>query len=214
MTSLVQLAVGTLAAAHFSGHAGPLALTLILGLTIFALSISVLHLGRPAFAWRALKMWRRSWLSREVLLFALFFITLNSLTAATWFAILRPFPFEKTTLLALGIFATIFGVAGVLASARIYLVPARPAWNTLHTPLDFLLSSALLGCAAMPLLVFTTIPVRTFTFLNALSLIGRTNSFARPIVLAGALWMLNQIVRAIRLRRSSTYEHRASVALT
>ncbi len=47
-------------------------------LTAFTLNISVLHLGRPAYAWRALKMWRRSWLSREVLLFGLFFAALVS----------------------------------------------------------------------------------------------------------------------------------------
>ena len=34
-----------------------------------ALGASTLHLGRPIYAYRALKMWRRSWLSREVLLF-------------------------------------------------------------------------------------------------------------------------------------------------
>ena len=33
-----------------------------------SLGASTLHLGRPIYAWRALKMWRRSWLSREVLL--------------------------------------------------------------------------------------------------------------------------------------------------
>ena len=37
-----------------------------------ALGASTLHLGRPIYAYRAMKMWRRSWLSREVLLFACF----------------------------------------------------------------------------------------------------------------------------------------------
>ena len=37
-----------------------------------ALAASTLHLGRPVHAYRALKMWRRSWLSREVLLFTAF----------------------------------------------------------------------------------------------------------------------------------------------
>ena len=134
MTTLVQLAVGTFIAALSSHHAGPMALALTLILTIIALNISVLHLGRPAFAWRALKMWRRSWLSREVLLFALFFIALSSLTAITSFDALHPFRFEGVILLALRILTSIFGIVGVLTSARIYLVPARPAWNTIHTP--------------------------------------------------------------------------------
>jgi DMSO reductase iron-sulfur subunit len=214
MTSLVQLSVGTLVTAQLVGLSNPVVLTLILTLTIFALNISVLHLGRPAFAWRALKMWRRSWLSREVLLFALFFVTLSSFTAVTWFAALSPFRFEKMILTPLEVLAPIFGVTGVLTSARIYLVPARPAWNTLHTPLDFLLSSVLLGCAGMPLLLRATVAIHTFVCLRALPPVGVTSVSVKPTILAAALWMLNQIVRAIRLHRSSTYERRASASLT
>jgi hypothetical protein len=63
MTSLIQLSAGTLVAALLSHHDRPIALALVLALTAFTLNISVLHVGRPAYAWRALKMWRRSWLS-------------------------------------------------------------------------------------------------------------------------------------------------------
>jgi formate dehydrogenase iron-sulfur subunit len=48
MTSLIQLSAGTLVAALLSHHAGPIALALILVLTVFTLNISVLHLGRPS----------------------------------------------------------------------------------------------------------------------------------------------------------------------
>ena len=213
MTTLIQLAVGTLVAALWSRCAGPVTLTLILALTILALNISVFHLGRPAFAWRALKMWRRSWLSREVLLFTLFFLALCSFTALTWFAALGAFPVPTNALLVLGILTSLFGVAGVLASARIYLVPARPAWNTLHTPIDFLLSSALLGCAALPLLVRTSHTMRELAFLDVLPPIARLSMSAKPIALTAMLWMLNQTIRTFRLHRSSTYEHRACVSL-
>ena len=37
-----------------------------------ALGASTMHLGRPIHAYRALKMWKRSWLSREVLMFSAF----------------------------------------------------------------------------------------------------------------------------------------------
>ncbi len=63
-------------------------LTLLLFITTIALNISVFHLGRPAYAWRALKMWRRSWLSREVLLFGLFFAAIAAFTLASWLATL------------------------------------------------------------------------------------------------------------------------------
>jgi formate dehydrogenase iron-sulfur subunit len=213
MTTLIQLAVGALVTTLCFGRVNPIALALVLALTMLALNISVLHLGRPAFAWRALKMWRRSWLSREVLLFSLFFIAFSSFTAVAWLAALRTLPFEGTVLLALSILTPVFGIAGVLASARIYLVPARPAWNTLHTPLDFVLSSALLGCAATPLLLRASAAIRTLPSLAALSPIEHASVSVKPIILIASLWMLNQIIRTIRLHRSSTYEHRASVAL-
>ena len=38
-----------------------------------------------------------------------------------------------------------FGVAGVTASACIYRVPARPAWNTRHTIAHFHLTAGILG---------------------------------------------------------------------
>src|SRR5215469_4543985 len=213
MTTLIQLSVGTLVTALCFRRTNPIALTLIFVTTNLALMISVLHLGRPAFAWRALKMWRRSWLSREVLLFGLFFAALSSLTAASWLAALHSFAFEKAVLSSLGVLAAIFGIAGILASARIYLVPARPAWNTAHTPTDFLLSSALLGCAAMPLVLHATRALSELPFLASLPPIDHAQISTRPAIVAAVFWILNQMIRTIRLHRSSTYEHRASASL-
>ncbi|MFQ5716616.1 MAG: DmsC/YnfH family molybdoenzyme membrane anchor subunit, partial [Nitrospinales bacterium] len=56
-------------AAHRSLAIGAVA-SLLAGL--IAMGASVFHLGRPMYAFRALKMWRRSWLSREILFFTLF----------------------------------------------------------------------------------------------------------------------------------------------
>jgi formate dehydrogenase iron-sulfur subunit len=213
MTTLIQLSAGTLLAALLSHHAGPIALTLILALTIFTLNISFLHLGRPAYAWRALKMWRRSWLSREVLLFGLFFVSLASLTAATWLSVAHALPLAKILLRALQLLAPALGIAGILASARIYLVPARPAWNTLHTPIDFLLSSVVLGCAAMPLLIRVTLVLRILPPLRDFSPQFNASFPLKPLIVASALWMLNHIVRTICLHHSETYERRACASL-
>ena len=216
MTSLIQLSAGTLTVALVSHHGGPISLTLILVLTAFTLNISVLHLGRPAYAWRALKMWRRSWLSREVLLFGLFFVALTTLTIASWLAATTVLPVATPTqiLTVLQFLAPVLGLAGIFASARIYLVPARPAWNTPHTPIDFFLSSAVLGCAAAPILLQITVALRTlpqFRFLGPSSL---TPLFPLwPLILSSALWMFNHIVRTILLHYSDTYERRACAAL-
>ena len=47
-------------------------LTITLGMLLVALGVSFLHLGRPARAWRAVAMWRTSWLSREVIVLPAF----------------------------------------------------------------------------------------------------------------------------------------------
>lgn len=213
MTTLIQLAVGTLVAALCFRCTNPFVLTLICVVTLLALNISVLHLGRPAFAWRAIKMWRRSWLSREVLLFGLFFAALSSLTILSWFAALHTFDVAKSALLTLDVLAPIIGVAGILASARLYLVPARPAWNMVHTPIDFLLSSAVLGGAAVPLVLRATDALSELRLLARFTPIDCSQISTKPVIFAAALWMLNQIIRTIRLHRSSTYEHRASASL-
>ena len=102
-----------------------------------ALASSTLHLGRPVYAYRALKMWRRSWLSREVLLFAAFAKVAAVYAAALWFA----WPGGA----AVGALTVLLGIAGVFASGSIYRVGSRPAWNTPYTPLQFGLTGAVLG---------------------------------------------------------------------
>lgn len=212
MTTLIQLSVGTLVVALVSGRANCIALTLILALTTLTLNISVLHLGRPAYAWRALKMWRRSWLSREVLLFGLFFLSLSALTVASWASAFGMFPLNINSLAILRYAAPVIGIAGLFASARLYLVPARPAWNTSHTPVDFLLSALLLGTAATPTLIYLS---------NSLLGIGRLSlltpmaekSLNMAFAASAAIWSANQVMRVIRLRGSQTYEHRASCSL-
>src|SRR4029077_7160399 len=72
MTVLTQLSVGafsTIWLLQLLGVSSRLGLAALasLGVAALALNASTLHLGRPVYAYRALRMWRRSWLSREVL---------------------------------------------------------------------------------------------------------------------------------------------------
>jgi DMSO reductase anchor subunit len=112
---LTQLAVGMVAAG-----AGTLVALAVAGM---AMAVAPLHLGRPIHAWRAIRNWRRSWLSREVLALTLF---AAAIPISPWVAIGA-------------------GTACVLCSARIYMVPARPAWNLWFTLSDFYLTCAILG---------------------------------------------------------------------
>jgi len=142
MTVLTQLAVGAFttiwllqllnASAHL--RIAALASLLVGGL---ALSASTLHLGRPVHAYRAIRMWRRSWLSREVLLFSAFSAVAGLYAAMLWFAV------PGST--AVGAITVLLGIAGVTASACIYRVASRPAWNTPYTLLQFNLTAAVLG---------------------------------------------------------------------
>ena len=207
MTTLIQLSAGALLLATLAHRAGPLALTILLALTAFTLNISVLHLGRPAYAWRAVAGWKRSWLSREILLFGLFFAALATLTAASWLNPSHPLPTLLTTLYWI---APTLGFAGILASAFIYTVPARPAWNTLHTPVDFVLSALVLGTAAAPVLHQAELLLHHLTSLGT---IQPALFSAKPLAFTALAWALNQLIRKHRLENANLYEYRASAAL-
>jgi DMSO reductase anchor subunit/ferredoxin len=146
MTVFTQLSVGafvTIWLLQLLGQATAPGAAALVSLAVAALALNgaTLHLGRPAFAYRALKMWRRSWLSREVLLFAMFSGVATLYAAVLWFALPGG--------VLVGALTSLLGVAGVTASACIYRVPSRPAWNTRFTLVQFNLTGAALG----PLLV-------------------------------------------------------------
>lgn len=136
MTVLMQLAVGLIAASLFLNEAKWIASAAFAVLNV-GLAASTLHLGRPIHAIRALRMWKRSWLSREVLLFTLFAGASSAYVGALWVG--------SDLAIGAGVAAAVLGVAGTIASSCIYLVPARPAWNMIHTPVSFLLTAAILG---------------------------------------------------------------------
>jgi Fe-S-cluster-containing dehydrogenase component/DMSO reductase anchor subunit len=142
MTVLTQLSVGTFVTIwllELFGVATRLGVAALTSLLVAALALNgaTLHLGRPAHAYRALKMWRRSWLSREVLLFTGF-----SGVAALYAALLW---LDRPGSVMVGGLTSALGIAGVTASGFIYRVPSRPAWNTPLTPVQFNLTAAALG---------------------------------------------------------------------
>jgi Fe-S-cluster-containing dehydrogenase component/DMSO reductase anchor subunit len=97
-----------------------------------ALAGSLAHLGRPGVAWKALRNLRRSWLSREVALFGIY----------------APLAALAVVVPVMAPVAAVAGAAGVYASARLYIVPGRPAWDT---PLTFAAFAAT-GLAVGPLI--------------------------------------------------------------
>jgi len=229
-TTLIQASTGSLIVALLCKAAQPLLLTMLLFITLIALNISIFHLGRPAYAFRALKMWRRSWLSREVLCFGLFFASLTFFTIASWLIALPPsfttaihapwlqqirsLPHTTEAINVLGWIAALFGVAGTIASAFIYLVPARPAWNMVHTPIDFVLSGALIGSILPLSLNWLSQHLARFHILHSFELSPAFNVLsAWPTAIVATLWIANHAVRLVRLHFSNLFEERATAEL-
>lgn len=142
MTVFTQLSVGAFATIwllQLLGASARLGAAALMSLLVGALALaaSTLHLGRPIYAYRAVKMWKRSWLSREVLLFAGFSAVACLYAGALWMGL----PGGA----AIGALTVALGLGGVTASAYIYRVPSRPAWNMPFTLAQFILTAAVGG---------------------------------------------------------------------
>jgi Fe-S-cluster-containing dehydrogenase component/DMSO reductase anchor subunit len=151
MLVLTQLSVGAFAADLVLRAAAPgpvigtlrpanAAVALLLGL--LALGASVLHLGRPAYAWRAVIGLRHSWLSREIVAFSAF------AGLAVAYAATLAGDFASTGWRdVLGLLVAASGVAGVACSVMVYGVTGRAWWSPRRTTLRFALTAAVCGMA-------------------------------------------------------------------
>ncbi len=115
----------------------------VLATGILALATSIFHLGRPWRAPLALLRLSTSWLSREVILFGLFLLTLGCYSVMpilNWGNQVRTF---------VGFAAAIIGLAGTIASGETYRLKARPSWDqwlaVVSFPLGALSAGSLFG---------------------------------------------------------------------
>jgi Fe-S-cluster-containing dehydrogenase component/DMSO reductase anchor subunit len=160
MLVLTQLAVGAFgvgwlvqrfggpAIAAFELHQAVAALSV----GLVALGASVLHLGRPQFAHRAVLGLRTSWLSREVVAFGAF-----SSSAMLYAAFLWPSRWSPANLLdessrsdatsALGAAVVATGIVGVACSAMVYHATRRRWWRIGRTGFKFTMTAVVLGLA-------------------------------------------------------------------
>jgi len=149
--TLSQASVGAACAAFLTALAH--ATTLSGWLSVVALAVghaaltgTLFHLGRPIHAFKALRGFRRSWLSREVVAFSAYagLAIIPALNPQTELLLGRSF--VPPGLEQLGLWgALLSGLAGVYTSVRIYRIPARPAWNSARTTWGFFSTSAVLG---------------------------------------------------------------------
>lgn len=150
---------------------------------------SFFHLGHPERAWRAVAMWRTSWLSRECLCLPAFLACAFFYGVAHWFGS----PWSLAT-----------GWLGVLASAALFVCSAMiyaclrflQEWATPLTLVNFVL----LGCASG----FTLATALTAWFAPALTM--GLAICACVLTLAGCASRSASLVRNARLRPKSTVQ--------
>ncbi len=194
-TLLGQLAAGlsmSLAAVHWwfskSSDAAALdrveqlGLPLVAVLLLAAMTLSLLHLGSPRGAWRALANMGSSWLSKEIFLA---FVFLAAALLAAYAHSFRP-AHQSIALLA----SALFGLLFVFGMARVYMLRTVPAWNRPSTVLSFLGTSLVLGAILTSAILATV-----------LAAAGQTSALGP--VLGWLAWIV--IVTIAVLRRAGFY---------
>ena len=155
MLALTQMSVGVFVVEQVLGLTAPSALmasirplnsTSALVFGLLALAVSVLHLGRPQYAFRAVIGLRHSWLSREIVAFGLFAGLAVAYAAWPWAG--ARFPSGGAVPPWLGWTVSGVGMAGIGCSVMVYQFTRRDFWNGWSTGCRFLLTAAVLGLAA------------------------------------------------------------------
>ncbi len=151
MLVLTQLSVGgfvvelaAVASGSDRGLGTALHPALCLGLGWVGLAASILHLGRPLYAYRAIIGIGHSWLSREVLAFGLY---AKLATAFTALEIFRPEWLQVAAGLRTALLGAVVvsGLAGLASSVMVYHAVRREFWHARYGGARFVGSAIVLG---------------------------------------------------------------------
>jgi anaerobic dimethyl sulfoxide reductase subunit C len=111
---------------------------------VLGMAASLLHLGNPLNAYKAVTNLTTSWLSREIFCGVLFTV------AGAGFALMQWRKIGSITLRNIvGLIAALIGLALVFSMSQVYLLPTRPSWNEWTTPFSFFATTLMLGVLAM-----------------------------------------------------------------
>ena len=161
-------------------------------LLVVALAASFLHLGRPERAWRAVMMWRTSWLSREVIALPAF----TGLVCVWWLA-LRIDAHGALARVLLPIAAIVMAALLWYCTAMIYAcLRFIEEWAQPLTIVNF----ALIGLSS------------GFVLANALAALGEERAFiavAGPVALA--ITLVAWAMRMQAVRRNAAIRHRSTL---
>jgi DMSO reductase anchor subunit len=109
-----------------------------LSLVLTGLAVAMVHLGKPGGSLHAVKNFKNSWLSREILSVNIFAAFLAIVAALAY---INPGALNVWVLLV----GSLTAGAVLYAMARVYCLRTVPSWNHAGTPLAFLGSALLLG---------------------------------------------------------------------
>ncbi|NAW68925.1 dimethyl sulfoxide reductase anchor subunit [Vibrio sp. V27_P1S3P104] len=101
---------------------------------------STFHLGSPLRAFNAFNRVGHAWLSNEILTGSVFF-ALGGLFWLLSVLNLASAALRKGLMLA----AMVMGIFFMYAMARLYMIETVPTWNTVYTPLSFILTAVIAG---------------------------------------------------------------------
>jgi formate dehydrogenase iron-sulfur subunit len=167
-----QLAVGmfvtvavmaTVSVNASSSPFAPLAATIGFVALNVGLGASVFHLGRPLGAWRFFLGLRTSWMSREILAFAIFAAVASLATVLCWIA--PASAYAQAGLKS----AALVGLAAVFTSVMIYADTRRAWWTLPSTAARFYGATIVLGVTAVAT-VLSTIAASEAAFRVAMAL--------------------------------------------
>lgn len=183
MLVLTQLSVGAFVVDTIASHTlasdvrailQPVHSVVALSIGLIALGASVLHLGRPRYAFRAVIGLRTSWMSREIVAFGVFAPLAMVHAASCWclyggalpssvFGARRDWaygPVLERLHEVLGDAVALAGIAGVFCSVLIYHATRRAWWAAHLTGFKFGLTTILLGVGTT-LVTFSAAPLRS-----------------------------------------------------
>ena len=163
------------------------ALAVVLG--TLGLAASFFHLGHPERAWRAIAMWRTSWLSRECIALPVFLSLCTAYGAAHWAGM--------SWTLAIGALAALASLALFVCTGMIYAcLRFLQEWASPLTLVNFVLLGCASGC---------TLATACAAWL-APALVGKLALCACALTLVGCATRLASLLRNARLKPKSTVQ--------
>jgi DMSO reductase anchor subunit len=158
-------------------------------LGVLGLAASFFHLGHPERAWRAITMWRTSWLSRECIALPIFLSLVAAYGAAHWAGM--------SATLEIGALAAASSIALFVCTAMIYAcLRFLQEWASPFTLVNFVLLGCASGC---------TLATACAAWL-APALVGILAAFSCLLTLAGCATRLASLARNARLKPKSTVQ--------